>query len=189
MKLNYKRTILVGFAFFLICAFWQAYDNTVPLILTNKFGMSQTWSGVIMAMDNVLALFLLPLFGHISDKCTHPRGRRTPFIVVGTLIAAGALLEHLAGAIAKPGFPHIEFAADQRDHRIGRVGGVDIIFRHGGACDAEPVGELLLREAESFAQLLCSGCYGHRQHLLSRGTLTGNSQKVKRKCDLSAKST
>ena len=62
MKLNYKRTILVGFAFFLICAFWQAYDNTVPLILTNKFGMSQTWSGVIMALDNVLALFMLPLF-------------------------------------------------------------------------------------------------------------------------------
>ena len=56
MKLNYKRTILVGFAFFLICAFWQAYDTTIPLILTNKFGMSQTWSGVIMAADNVLAL-------------------------------------------------------------------------------------------------------------------------------------
>ena len=92
MKLNYKRTILVGFAFFLICAFWQAYDNTIPLILTNKFGMSQTWSGVIMALDNVLALFLLPLFGHISDKCTHPKGRRTPFIVVGTLIAAVALI-------------------------------------------------------------------------------------------------
>ena len=92
MKLNYKRTILVGFAFFLICAFWQAYDNTIPLILTNKFGMSQTWSGVIMALDNVLALFLLPLFGHISDKCTHPKGRRTPFIVVGTLLAAVALI-------------------------------------------------------------------------------------------------
>ena len=92
MKLNYKRTILVGFAFFLICAFWQAYDNTIPLILTNKFGMSQTWSGVIMALDNVLALFMLPLFGHLSDKCTHPRGRRTPFIVVGTLIAAVALI-------------------------------------------------------------------------------------------------
>ena len=92
MKLSYKRTILVGFAFFLICAFWQAYDNTIPLILTNKFGMSQTWSGVIMALDNVLALFLLPLFGHISDKCTHPKGRRTPFIVVGTLLAAVALI-------------------------------------------------------------------------------------------------
>ena len=62
MKLNYKRTILVGFAFFLISAFWQAYDATVPVILTNKFGMSQTWSGVIMALDNVLAVFLLPFF-------------------------------------------------------------------------------------------------------------------------------
>ena len=92
MKLNYKRTILVGFAFFLICAFWQAYDNTIPLILTNKFGMSQTWSGVIMAADNVLALFMLPLFGAISDKCTHRSGRRTPFIVIGTLIAAVALI-------------------------------------------------------------------------------------------------
>ena len=92
MKLNYKRTILVGFAFFLICAFWQAYDNTVPLILTNKFGMSQTWSGVIMALDNVLALFMLPLFGHLSDKCTNPKGRRTPFIVIGTLVAACALV-------------------------------------------------------------------------------------------------
>lgn len=92
MKLNYKRTILVGFAFFLICAFWQAYDNTIPLILTNKFGMSQAWSGVIMALDNILALFLLPLFGAISDRCTSRRGRRTPFIVVGTLIAAVLLI-------------------------------------------------------------------------------------------------
>ena len=92
MKLNYKRTILVGFAFFLICAFWQAYDNTIPLILTNKFGMSQTWSGVIMALDNVLALFLLPLFGAISDRSHSKKGRRTPFIVVGTLIAAVALM-------------------------------------------------------------------------------------------------
>ena len=92
MKLNYKRTILVGFAFFLICAFWQAYDNIIPLILTNKFGMSQTWSGVIMAADNILALFMLPLFGAISDKCTHRKGRRTPFIVMGTLIAAVALI-------------------------------------------------------------------------------------------------
>ena len=55
MKLNYKRIILVGFAFFLIQAFWQAYDNTIPMILTNKFGMSQAWSGAIMALDNVLA--------------------------------------------------------------------------------------------------------------------------------------
>ncbi len=92
MKLNYKRTILVGFAFFLICAFWQAYDATIPVILTNKYGMSQFWSGVIMALDNVLALFMLPLFGALSDKCKNKHGKRTPFIVVGTIIAAVALI-------------------------------------------------------------------------------------------------
>ncbi len=88
MKLSYKKTILCGFAFFLICAFWQAYDATIPVILTNKFGMSQTWSGVIMALDNVLAVFLLPLFGALSDKSKSKKGRRTPFIVIGTILAA-----------------------------------------------------------------------------------------------------
>ena len=92
MKLNYKRTILVGFAFFLISAFWQAYDATIPMILTNKFGMSQTWSGVIMAADNILAVFLLPLFGSLSDKVSTRHGRRTPFITIGTTIAAVALI-------------------------------------------------------------------------------------------------
>ena len=92
MKLNYKRTILVGFAFFLISAFWQAYDATIPVILTNKFGMSQTWSGVIMALDNILAVFMLPLFGALSDKCHTRHGKRTPFIVIGTLVASIALL-------------------------------------------------------------------------------------------------
>ena len=92
MKLNTKRTVLVGFAFFLICTFWQAYDSIIPLILTNKFGMSQTWSGVIMAIDNVLALFMLPLFGTLSDKCRHKRGRRTPFILAGTIVAVAAFI-------------------------------------------------------------------------------------------------
>ena len=92
MKLNYKRTVFVGFAFFLICAFWQAYDNTIPLILTNKFGLSQTASGAIMALDNVLALFMLPLFGAISDRHNSKLGRRTPFILIGTLVAAIAFV-------------------------------------------------------------------------------------------------
>ena len=92
MKLNYKRTLYVGFAFLLICAFWQAYDNIIPIILTNKFGMSQTLSGIIMALDNVLALFLLPLFGSISDRCKSKKGRRTPFIIFGTIIAIIAFL-------------------------------------------------------------------------------------------------
>ena len=68
MKLNYKRVIFVGFAFFLISAFWQAYDTIVPKILTDKFGLPQAWSGAIMALDNIFALVLLPIFGAISDK-------------------------------------------------------------------------------------------------------------------------
>ena len=92
MKLNYKKTILVGFAFFLILAFWQAYDSIIPLILTNKFGMSQFWSGAIMALDNILALFLLPLFGTLSDKSKSKSGRRTPFIRLGTIVAVVLLI-------------------------------------------------------------------------------------------------
>ena len=87
MKLNVKRTILVGFAFLSISAFWQMYDNLVPKILTETFGIGESISGVIMAADNVLALFLLPLFGGLSDKCSSPLGRRRPFILWGTLAA------------------------------------------------------------------------------------------------------
>lgn len=112
MKLNYKRIILVGFAFFLIQAFWQAYDNTIPMILTNKFGMSQAWSGAIMALDNVLALFMLPLFGTISDKHHSKWGRRTPFIVVGTLIAAVMLIA-------------LSFVDNAQLHHISDVAAID----------------------------------------------------------------
>ena len=87
MKLNTKRTVLVGFAFLSICAFWQMYDNLIPKILTETFGIGESISGVIMASDNVLALFLLPLFGGLSDKCTHKLGRRRPFILWGTSAA------------------------------------------------------------------------------------------------------
>ena len=92
MKLNIKRTVLVGFAFLSISAFWQMYNNVVPLILTNTFKISETWSGLIMAADNVLALFLLPLFGSLSDKCKSPMGRRMPFILFGTIAAVVLML-------------------------------------------------------------------------------------------------
>ena len=88
MKLNYKKTIFVGFAFFLICAFWQAYDSIVPMMLVNKFGLNQTLSGVIMSLDNIIALFMLPLFGALSDKTKSKFGRRTPYVVLGTIVAA-----------------------------------------------------------------------------------------------------
>ena len=92
MKLNYKRTILVGFAFFLISAFWQAYDTIVPLILTNKFEMEQTYSGIIMSLDNIFAVFLLPIFGMLSDKTMSKYGKRTPYITIGTVLAAFFLI-------------------------------------------------------------------------------------------------
>ena len=87
MKLNNKRTILVGLAFLSICAFWQMYDNVVPLILTNTFHLNETFSGAIMAADNILALFLLPFFGGLSDKTDTKIGKRMPFILFGTGIA------------------------------------------------------------------------------------------------------
>ncbi len=88
LKLNYGRTLRIGFAFFLILTFWQTYDSIIPKILTDKFGISQFWSGVIMAADNVMAVVLLPFFGALSDRHQSKLGRRTPFILVGTLAAA-----------------------------------------------------------------------------------------------------
>ena len=87
LKLDTKRTVLIGFAFLSICSFWQMYNSVIPLILTNTFHLNETWSGVIMAADNVLALFLLPLFGGISDRCRAKMGRRKPFVLIGTLVA------------------------------------------------------------------------------------------------------
>ena len=87
MKLNAKRTILVGFAFLSICSFWELYDALVPLILKNTFEMPESVSGYIMAADNILAIFLLPFFGGLSDKCKSRLGRRRPFILVGTVSA------------------------------------------------------------------------------------------------------
>ena len=92
MKLNYKRTLLIGLAFLSISAFWQMYDNIIPLILKNTFQMKETMTGVIMAGDNVLALFLLPIFGALSDKVDTKIGKRMPFILIGTALAVILLM-------------------------------------------------------------------------------------------------
>lgn len=92
MKLNYGRTFLIGLAFLSISAFWQIYDNIIPLILVNTFEIGDTLTGGIMALDNVLALFLLPLFGAFSDRVNTKLGKRTPFIIVGTVIAVSFMM-------------------------------------------------------------------------------------------------
>ena len=84
MKLNAKRTFLVGLAFMSISAFWQLYDFAIPLILDQTYGLKETPTGVVMAMDNIAALFLLPLFGALSDR----HGKRIPFILFGSVAAA-----------------------------------------------------------------------------------------------------
>jgi len=91
MKLNYRRTLLTGLAFMAIYSFWQTYDNVVPLILKNSFQMNEIVTGMVMAVDNVLALFLLPLFGTLSDKVNTKWGKRKPFIVVGSFLSVIAI--------------------------------------------------------------------------------------------------
>lgn len=88
MKLNYRRTFFVGFAFLSIIAFWELYDGVIPKMLEGTFGLGETAIGGIMAIDNVLALFLLPLLGALSDKVNTRLGRRIPFILGGTIVAS-----------------------------------------------------------------------------------------------------
>lgn len=108
LKLNYKRTFLIGFAFFGILLLWQVYDSWCPTFLTDIFarrmyGLSsaelkagdpakilnvQWLVGIIMACDNLAALLLLPLFGRLSDRTVSPIGKRMPYILVGTLVVA-----------------------------------------------------------------------------------------------------
>ena len=117
MKLNYKRTVLVGMAFFLITAFWQAYDAIIPLILTNHFGLPQSISGAVMSIDNILAVFMLPLFGAISDKISTRYGKRTPFIFIGTIVSVVAFIglmlvdNYQLAAVVSAGIPEIQQGA------------------------------------------------------------------------------
>jgi MFS family permease len=115
MKLNTRKTIFVGLAFLVICMFWQVYDNIIAKILINSFGFNQTWSGVIMALDNVLALFLLPVFGVLSDRTkTKKHGRRTPYVFWGVIVSSilfiGVAIFDLfqQNALAESGIPFVE---------------------------------------------------------------------------------
>lgn len=92
MRLNVKNTIYIGLIFFIISLFWQSYDLLIARTLIDKFGLNQTWSGVVMAFDNIMAVILLPLFGALSDKSNSKKGRRTPYIIVGTVVAAFAFM-------------------------------------------------------------------------------------------------
>ena len=100
LKLNISRTMLIGFAFFGILLLWQVYDSWCPTFLTELFveamgGVEAVDStevqylvGIVMALDNLAALIMLPLFGRMSDKTKTPIGKRMPFILLGTVVSA-----------------------------------------------------------------------------------------------------
>lgn len=121
MKLNYKRVMLVGMAFFLISAFWQAYDAIIPLILTNHFGLPQSASGAVMSIDNILAVFMLPIFGALSDKVNTKYGRRTPFILIGSVVAIVSFIaltfvdNYQLAKVAAQGIPEIAASGASSD--------------------------------------------------------------------------
>ena len=108
LRLNYRRTALIGFAFFGILLLWQVYDSWCPTFLTDIFArniyemtsaelkasdpgkiLNVQWIvGIIMACDNLAALILLPIFGSLSDKTKTPIGKRMPYILIGTFVSA-----------------------------------------------------------------------------------------------------
>ncbi len=91
MKLKIKQTILIGLSFASILAFWQFYDQIIPVILEGHYGVSTIATNIIMSLDNVLAIFMLPLFGVLSDRVKSPMGKRTPFILFGTIAAVSLM--------------------------------------------------------------------------------------------------
>lgn len=90
--LDYRRTFLVGFGFLATMAAWGTYNANVPLILERSFGLSSVVIGAIMTIDNVLALFLQPLFGSLSDRTVTRWGRRLPYILVCLPVCAALFL-------------------------------------------------------------------------------------------------
>lgn len=122
MKLNNKKIFYVGLAFLIICLFWQVYDSIIAKMLINTFGLNQTWSGLVMALDNIFALFLLPLFGSLSDKTNTKIGKRKPYIIIGTLIAA---LFFVGVAV----FDDLQMKKLKNDENIHEVVLIDELFK------------------------------------------------------------
>lgn len=92
MKLNVKRTATIGVAFMTIMMLWQVYNWYVPLFLNdfleNLFAGDKLIIGIIMALDNLFAIFMIPLMSNLSDKTKSRFGRRMPYVMVGITLSA-----------------------------------------------------------------------------------------------------
>jgi len=114
LKLNYRNTLFIGFGFFSILMLWQIYNTYAPIFLGRLLSPTGDVDsadaplvGFIMALDNFFALFMLPLFGILSDRTKTKFGRRMPYIIIGMfvasilfpLIAVAYILNSLVGLI------------------------------------------------------------------------------------------
>ena len=89
--LNVKRTIIISFSFLTVLMAWSFFNFKVPLLLDEVLGANpfkDIIKGVVMAMDNFVAVLLQPFFGDLSDRTKSRFGRRMPFIIMGTVLAA-----------------------------------------------------------------------------------------------------
>lgn len=87
MKFDKRNVALASLVFGWISIFWNVYDQLIQSINTYSFALEPYESGWILAIDNIVGLFILPLFGHFSDRCKSRFGKRTPYIYAGTAIS------------------------------------------------------------------------------------------------------
>ena len=74
-------TFLIGFGFFTMGLMDPLYDTYVPVFL-GKYLSSNALIGFIMTIDNIFAVFLIPIVSVWSDNARTRMGRRMPFIAV-----------------------------------------------------------------------------------------------------------
>ena len=89
LKGYYLTTFLIGLGFFTMGLMDPLYDTYVPIFL-GKYISSNSLIGTIMTLDNVLAIFLIPIFSAFSDRIDTKIGRRMPFIITLLPLAAVA---------------------------------------------------------------------------------------------------
>lgn len=89
MKLDYKKTMIIGLGFFTVSIVWGIYNVAMPLYLKD-LGLSGVAVGSVMTIDNIFALIFLPIFGALSDRTSNRYGRRMPYLLVGIPLSAVA---------------------------------------------------------------------------------------------------
>ncbi len=149
-SMDYRKAILISLPFFAITIFWQAYDTIMPQILVYHFGMNSTTLGMIMGIDNLVALVFLPLFGALSDRVDSRLGRRTPFILWGTIggaisfVLMGIADNHQLGRLIEAGIPQRYAAATTAAAKASLIGEIGAVRHENVGIFALMMGALLL---------------------------------------------